>query len=342
MLSSFRILAVCIAAVVFLLSAGPSSAQSVVDVKIMSFNIRQDNGDIGNRASGNGWYPLLGNNGGRKDRALSVISTYNPDLLGVEEMLPNQYADLAGSAALAGYGYFGQGRDGGDVGERCGIFYKLSRFTELNEGDFWLSTTPTVPGTTFVGNGSDTGNPRMANWMILEDNLSHQSYFVLNTHWSLDALAEQQSAAFIRQQIKSLSGDLPLIVMGDFNTTLNSSALKTLIGTNDPTGFQLKDSYRTVYPTVSSNEATYHNFTGNTSGSAIDHILFSAGDFNATAAEIVHTVFPNNRYPSDHFPITTTLQVAVIPEASSFIMVGVGVLLIMLNQWRLGRSRTSY
>jgi len=318
---SVRTLVAYSTTIVLFLSAN-GFAQSVVDIKIMSFNIRQDNGDIGNRVSGNGWYPLLGNNGGRKDRALSVISTYNPDLLGVEEMLPNQYADLAGSAALAGYGYFGQGRNGGDVGERCGIFYKLSRFTELSEGEFWLSTTPTVPGTTFTGNGTDTGNPRMANWMILQDHQSHQSYFVLNTHWSLDTLAEQQSASFIRQEIKSLSGDLPLIVMGDFNSTLTSSALKNLVGTNDPTGFQLQDSYRSVYPTVGPNEATFHNFTGTTSGSAIDHILFSSGDFAATSAEIVHTVFANNKYPSDHFPITATLQVAVVPEASTVLLVG--------------------
>lgn len=326
-----RVLIVClVASPLFHLPA--ANAQTTADIKIMSFNIRQDNGDIGNRASGNGWYPLLGNNGGRKDRALSVISNYNPDLLGVEEMLPNQYADLAGSTALAGYGYFGQGRNGGDVGERCGIFYKLSRFTELNEGEFWLSTTPTIPGTTFVGNGSDTGNPRMANWMILQDNQSHQSYFILNTHWSLDSLAELQSANLIRQQIKLLAGDLPLIVMGDFNSTLANSSLKTLIGTNDPIGFQLKDSFRAVYPTVGANEATYHNFTGSTSGSAIDHIFFSPNDFNATAAEIVHTVFANNKYPSDHFPITTTLRVAVVPEVSTVVMVGIIVMTLIMTK----------
>lgn len=333
-----QVLFACVVSSLFL-HVPLAHGQANVDIKIMSFNIRQDNGDIGNRVSGNGWYPLLGTSGGRKDRALSVISNYNPDLLGVEEMLPNQYADLLGSTALAGYGYFGQGRNGGDVGERCGIFYKLSRFTEVHKGEFWLSTTPTIPGSTFFGNGSDTGNPRMANWMILHDNQSLQSYFILNTHWSLDSLAELQSANLIRQQIKSLAGDLPLIVMGDFNATLASNSLKTLMGLNDPTGFQLNDSYRTVYPTAGSNEATYHNFTGNATGAAIDHIFFSPNDFQATTADIVRTVFPNSRYPSDHFPITATLRVAVIPEVSTALMVGIFVMgVIVIRTIRAGRA----
>ena len=305
-----------------LLAMGVAQAEPTVDLKIMSFNIRYDDGNI---LSKNGWYSLVDETGGRRLRAMAVIDTFGPDILGVQEMLPLQYTDLTTTAPLAGFGYFGQGRNGGDVGERCGIFYRSSRFTALDEGDFWLSSTPTVPGTTFTGGGSDTGNPRMANWLILYDNQSLQSYFVLNTHWSLDSQARNLSGNLIRDQIKELAGDLPLIVLGDFNTTLGSTALNNLTGVNDPTGFHLTDAYRSVYPTVGSNEATFHNFTGNTSGSSIDHIFYSADTFTATSAEIVHTSFPTNLYPSDHFPLTATLQVTVVPEVSSVVLLTVGM-----------------
>lgn len=308
--------------VMLLVTMGEAQAEPVVDLKVMSFNIRYDEGNI---LSKNGWYSLVDESGGRRVRAIAVIDSFGPDILGVQEMLPLQYADLMNVAPLAGFDYFGQGRSGGDVGERCGIFYRSSRFTALDEGEFWLSSTPTVPGTTFTGGGGDTGNPRMANWLILHDNQSMQSFFVLNTHWSLDSQARNLSGNLIRDQIKELAGDLPLIVLGDFNATLGSTALKNLTGVNDPTGFQLTDAYRHVYPTVGPNELTFHNFTGNTSGSSIDHIFYSADTFTATSAEIVHTSFPNNLYPSDHYPITATLQVAVVPEVSSVILLAVGI-----------------
>ena len=38
------------------------------------------------------------------------------------------------------------------------IFFKKERFDLLDKGVFWLSETPSVPGTTFYGNGGDTNN----------------------------------------------------------------------------------------------------------------------------------------------------------------------------------------
>ncbi len=294
---------------------------TTVDLKLMSFNIRMDDASIGNKLSPNGWVTILQPNGNRRDRAFSVINTAAPDILGTEEGLPNQIADL--QTALPGYTYYGLGRNGGNNGEHSGIFYNTARFTAVAEGDFWLSTTPAVPGTTFTGGGSDTGNPRMATWIKLYDNQSHQTYFVLNTHWSLDAQARNQSATLIRNQIDQLSGGLPLIVMGDFNTTLGTTALQTLTGAT-VSGFKLTDAYRHVFPTVGPNEATYHNFTGNQSGSSIDHIFYDAGTFTATAAEIVHTSFPGGLYPSDHFPLTATLRVTVVPEPAAAVLVILG------------------
>src|SRR5262249_28480915 len=153
-------------------------------------------------------------------------------------------------------------------------------------------------------------------------NQSHQTYFVLSTHWSLDTSARNQSAALLRSQIDALSGGLPLIVMGDFNTTLGSTALQNLSGATT-SGFDLTDSYREVFPTVSSNEATFHDFTGNTSGSSIDHIFPSAGMLHATSAAIVRTSY-GGLYPSDHFPVTATLQAQVVPEPATLTLAIVG------------------
>ncbi|HEY4310800.1 MAG TPA: endonuclease/exonuclease/phosphatase family protein [Pirellulales bacterium] len=302
-------------------STASTGRAATVNLNVMTFNIKFDDGSIGNQFEANGWvvnkfYVPTGN---RRDKVEATISSAAPDIFGEQEGLPNQVTDLKN--AFPNYTYYGQGRNGGNgstSGETNGIFYLTSRFTEVAEGDFWLSTTPTVPGTTFVGGGTDTGNPRMVSWIKLYDNQSHQTYFVADTHWSLDTQAENQSGTFMRTELAQLAGGLPMIVIGDFNTTLPSTALQTLVGATS-SGFKLTDAYRHVYPTVGPNEATFHNFTGNQSGSAIDHIFYTASTFTATAAAIVHTTY-NGLYPSDHFPVTATLQVTVVPEPAAIVM----------------------
>jgi endonuclease/exonuclease/phosphatase family metal-dependent hydrolase len=302
-----------------------------VALNLMTFNIKGDSGSLAERVGENSWYPLFGNGAARKERALAVIGAYGPDLLSVQELKENQLADLLGSTELAGYEYYGAGRETGLAGDRNGVFYRASRFTRLAEGDFWLSSTPDVPGTVFAGNGSDTGNPRMASWLKLYDNQSQGTYFVLSTHWSLDSLARRQGSTLIRSQIEQLAGGLPIIVMGDLNATQSSTEYGTLIGKSSPTGFQLTSAYRDVFPTTGSQERTFHDWTGATSGSSIDHIFYSTGSiFDAVAANIVHTSFAG-KYPSDHFPVTANLLVTVVPEPTTVVMLSLGAVAIVLT-----------
>ncbi len=308
------------------LLAGTLVQAGTVNLNVMTFNIKEDDGT--NQLSPNSWVTdkSVIFTGDRRDKAIDTITSYAPDILGEQEGLPNQVNDL--KAALPGYTYYGQGRGGtgSNSGETNGIFYLTSRFTDLGHGDFWLSDTPTVPGTTFSGTGTDTSNPRMVSWIKLYDNQSHQTYFTVDTHWSLDALARDESATLMRDQIGQLAGGLPLLVIGDFNAELESTSLQTLDGTI-ASGFTLIDAYRDVYPTIDVDESTSHHFTGDQYGASIDHIFYDASTFTATAAQIVHTSY-NGLYPSDHFPVTATLQVNVVPEPASIVL-GLSVLLLI-------------
>lgn len=330
------ILLLTVALVVATFGRPAVSQAAQVSLNLMSFNIKGDGGSLAERTGANSWYPLFGNGAARKERALSVIGTYGPDLLSVQELKENQRADLLGSTALAGYAYYGAGRETGTTGDSNGVFYRTSRFTRLDQGDFWLSSTPDVPGTVFPGNGSDTGNPRMASWMKLYDNQSKATYFVLSTHWSLDSLARQQGASLIRTQIEQLAGGLPIIAMGDLNSTQTSTEYRRLSGALNPSGFQLTNAYRDVFPTSSGQERTFHDWTGNTSGPSIDHLFYSTGSIlDAVSANIVHTSF-SGKYPSDHFPVTVNLLVTVVPEPASGVMLVAGVTALVV--WR-GRIR---
>ena len=284
---------------------------SAATLSVMSFNIRNASGFSSGLIPPNGWFDATADKpleNGRRLRALGVIRANDPDVLGVQESISTQTMDL--KRELSGYHYFGVGRDDGDeFGEQNGIFFRSSRFSRIDGGHFWLSTTPDVPGTTFA-TSFDSGNPRMVTWVVLHDQLTGKPFVVLNTHWSLSSSARNQSANLIRTFLPQIADSRPTIIMGDLNTTESSSAFRTLQGTANPNDLLLVDAYRQIHER-SNQEATFHGYGGGTSGSRIDHILFSDGDFTAIDATIDRTTF-DGLQTSDHYPVTATL--AVVPE----------------------------
>ena len=319
-----RLLAISSVGLVLMLSASSSRAATL---DVMAFNIRNVTTFTNLAGPPNGWFDVndlpSGNLvNGRRLRAIAVIQANDPDIMGVQEADQIQVDDLLGE--FPHLDYFGAGRDDGlQLGEQSGIFYRADRFTRIDGGHFWLSTTPEVPGTTFA-TSFDSGNPRMATWVVLDDSLTGRSLFVLNTHWSLSSSARSSSADLIRDRLPALAGSLPVIVTGDLNTSESSSAFRTLRDGSDPSDRQLVDAYREVFLNPSSNERTFHNYNGGTSGSRIDHVLYSEGDFVALDAAIDRTSF-EGLFPSDHYPVTATL---LVPEPRSVGLLFLGITLV--------------
>ena len=114
----------------FLLCFAFSSRAFAQDFSIMSYNIKLD-------------YPKEGENSwtNRKPFFINQLKFYEPDVLGVQEAMPNQMKDM--DSLLVDYSYVGVGRDGGkDSGEYSAIFYKTDKFNIVKSGTFWLSETP--------------------------------------------------------------------------------------------------------------------------------------------------------------------------------------------------------
>jgi endonuclease/exonuclease/phosphatase family metal-dependent hydrolase len=314
----------------FLASVSMVSAETV-PLRAMSFNVRYA-GTTEDVIGTNGWYNLTTPSAGRVYKAIQVIRDNAPDIIGTQEALDVQIKDLTGQTLAAGltdYGYYGVGRTNGvAAGEYAAIFYKADRFTQLNAGTFWLSPTPDVAGSIYPGAGSI----RIASWVLLDDHLSHQQLFVLNTHMdNVGDTANNYAANLIRQRLPGLAGNAPILLTGDMNSTASSTVVRTLMGLNDPTGLQLGDAYREVHPVVQSNEATYHAYTGNTGGSRIDFTLHTS-ELTPVAAEIVRTSY-NGKYPSDHFPVTAQFTMAVVPEPATSVLLATGAVVV----WSYGR-----
>jgi endonuclease/exonuclease/phosphatase family metal-dependent hydrolase len=261
---------------------------------VMSFNLRGDfDGGVATDKP-TGWLRNDGEH--RRELVLRLASEANPDLLGVQEAYRNQVQELA--AALPGHAFVGVGRDdGAEAGEHSCLYYRTDRFELVDSGTFWLSKTPDKPST-YPG----AACPRIATWAVLRDKeAGNREFLVLNTHWDhVSSEARRYSAELIRER---LAGNLAAIVMGDLNVTEEDEPITTLLGEGPK---RLIDSFREVHPQRGENERSFHDFQGGEAGSRIDYIVHTDG-LRAMDAEIVRTSY-GDRYPSDHYPVTATLE----------------------------------
>jgi len=269
--------------------AVPVSQESGVELKLMSFNVRYENpGDPGSRA----WRQ-------RVIGAVRMIREEAPDVIGVQEALHGQAADLW--ASLPDYEFFGAGRDdGARKGEYSGIFYRRDRFEldVLDCGTFWLSDTPEIPGSKTWGNEI----PRVAAWMRLVDRSSQRGFYVFNTHWDHRHQGSREKAArLIASRIagRQKTGE-PVVLLGDFNATAGNPGMQYLTGT----GAGLVDVFATLHPREA-RRTTLHFWKGSRDGSLkVDHILVSP------AAKLLDAAIRDRDEPmvSDHFPVTARVR----------------------------------
>jgi len=250
----------------------------------MSFNIRYGLADDGN----NRWE-------NRKALVIDRIKTCDPDLIGMQECRDDFQAEFI-KANLQEYEFFGvrRAKDGETALEMAPILFKGSAFQVVQKGCFWLSATPNVVGSKSWGSTF----PRTATWVELIHIESSKSFTFLNTHFDYEPSAIRESAKLLKQWINQSTKGHPLIVTGDFNADKDSSAYQQL--TADGT---LMDMYEQVNP-QQKKAGTFHGYGG--SSDPIDWILAS-NHFDARAAEI-DRYHEGNLYPSDHYPVTATLQ----------------------------------
>jgi endonuclease/exonuclease/phosphatase family metal-dependent hydrolase len=260
-------------------------------LRVMSFNIRNSAA----RDGANDWAH-------RKERVVATIREFHPDLVGAQEVLADQYDDLAHT--LGEYILAGVARDdGARKGEWALILFRKERFESIDAGNFWLSDRPEE-----VGSKSwDAANIRICSWVKLRDKVAQKAIVFANTHFDhKGVIARRESATLLRRRLATLAKKDPLILAGDFNCTESDPPYRVLTESEplEANGFALIDSYRETYPERTQNEATFHAFKGGFAGARIDWILHSP-QFKAVAARIIHNAIPP--FSSDHYPVVAVL-----------------------------------
>lgn len=248
------------------------------ELRVMTFNVR---------------YPSSGDGAdiweNRRDLLVETIRETAPDVMGTQELfyLQGQYI----VEKLPDYAWFGVSRRGNKEDEHMGVFYKKSRLRVEDSGNFWLSETPEVPGSS----AWNMSLPRMVTWAIFTDLQTRQKFTYYNTHFAhrgqQDEPARVASAKLIASRIGLAS---PFLLTGDFNTTPGSEAYRILTAA-------LTDA-KSVAAATSGPEGTFHGFKGTVGPNRIDWILFRAPQWKVKR---VDAITKNNagRYPSDHLPV---------------------------------------
>ena len=251
---------------------------------VMSFNIRYGTAQDGDNA----WEH-------RRDLVLATIAAEDPDILGLQEALRFQLDEIG--AAFPAYQEIGVGRDDGvAAGEYAAILIRRDRFTVEASGTFWLSDTPQAPGSMSWGNRI----PRVCTWAVLVDRLTGRRFAVFNTHLDHESQpARARGTTLIVERTGSLAGDVPALVLGDFNAGEDNAALTPVRAA----GFV--DVYRTV-DSDPAGDGTFGGFRGDSTGARIDYI-FARGGWTVQGADILRRR-SGVRDPSDHFPVTARLR----------------------------------
>ncbi|KAH0742589.1 hypothetical protein KY290_030582 [Solanum tuberosum] len=267
-----------------------------VSLSVMTFNLLEDQLED----SPNSWEK-------RKDLCISVITSYSPMILCTQQGVKSQLDYI--QQCLQGYEQFGMSRKGAEdtSDQHCTIFYDKEKVELLEGGTFWLSESPSVPG---------SAEPPGFSFQIVNTTMDEFS-----------PRARRRGALLTWQHIASLPPSLSVVYCGGFNTQKESTTGRFLLGRSREHG--VVGDMRDVWPNarVRKNVSlirTYHGFKGTKQGPLeffklifralclcwdrqtqdlhVDWILFRGRSLIPVSCEVVSDNI-DGFYPSSHYPV---------------------------------------
>ena len=284
--------------------------------KICNYNIRYYNGS-GNSAID---WP------NRKAKVFEMILRHKMDVCGIEEITKYQSPDFI--STLTDYEYVGYGRDNGKEnsagasGEQTGLIYKKDRYIKLDQGRFFLSSTPYK-----VSKVKNSDFNRLVAWVKLKDRTSGEEFFFFSTHFNHNYTATKvqvrtEQAEVAIAEVPKIAGDLPYFFVGDFNCEITEPSYEMLstrwtdafiaMGDNAIGAYVCNEEQQTNYPTKCAWEG--NTYTGlyssdDKSPKRIDLVLFDASRATISSYFADNDDMGLEKYPSDHLPVITEMTI---------------------------------
>jgi endonuclease/exonuclease/phosphatase family metal-dependent hydrolase len=251
-------------------------------ISVLTLNLRFGLADDGP----NGWQY-------RKKVFPSLFEKYRADFIGFQEA--NDFQTNFLNEMLAEYDFIGKHSPSPSFWQDIIIFYKKT-WTCIYREHFFLSPTPTIPS-----RFRESRWPRQCTIGMFKS--GEHRIICVNTHFDFDAPVQIKSAKLIMERLRRFPRDIPVIIVGDFNTTPFSACYDIFTGhgrKSEEKGYYFKNAFKKPFP------GTHHGFTGVINGDHIDWILYRGKIFKQDCRVIRDSI--DGLYPSDHFPLHATFK----------------------------------
>ncbi len=237
----------------------------------------------------------------RQPRVLSLIETYKPDSLGVQECSKAWREYFSESLDNIGYK-----RIGATKNQKIGIIYNAATVKPIANGSFWLTEKPeSLKLTVEWAEGKTDLIERLGMFVVFEHIATGQRYIHFNTHLETqknNIIQTKQTEVLLQyiDKIREKYDNIPVVVTGDFNYTNKSSAYKTLMST------VLCDTKEVS--TTSSGNGSFNKFIGPDHHSdPIDQILATREGWMYHNYKVLYDRF-NGNYVSDHYAVIADIE----------------------------------
>lgn len=225
-----------------------------------------------------------------------LFKKYRTDFIGFQEA--NDFQTDFLNEMLTEYDFIGKRSPSPSFWQDIIIFYKKT-WTCIYREHFFLSPTPTIPS-----RFRESRWPRQCTMGMFKN--GRHRIICVNTHLDFDTSVQIKSAKLIMERLLRFPSDVPVIMVGDFNTTPFSPCYNIFTGHGqkiEEKEWYFKNAFKKPFP------GTHHGFTGSINGDYIDWILYRGKIFKQESRVIRDTI--DCLYPSDHFPLYATFKLAV-------------------------------
>jgi endonuclease/exonuclease/phosphatase family metal-dependent hydrolase len=264
--------------IIYVLSPEYGFSQSL---NLMTYNIRLDVAVDGVNKWDN-----------RKEVFAAQIKFYEPDVLGIQESMPNQVSYL--DSNLTNYKHIGIAREGVGKGEASPIFYNTQRLSLVTQNTFWLSETPEK-----ISKGWDASYLRVCTYALFADIKTRRKFWVFNTHLDNDGeVARKKSIELILKKVQTINTkNYPFFLMGDFNATPETAVIVGLKKI-------MNDSKDVSVAKPFGPQGSFNNFEFDKPVTMlIDYIFVTKSADVVVNKYAVLSDSYNLKYPSDHLPV---------------------------------------
>lgn len=226
------------------------------------------------------------------------INLEKPDIIGFQECTPKNMELM--EKLFPEYSFHGTYRSKNYWGEGIFTAVKKDLFRVVACEIFWISPTPYIPGSRFP---TQSDCPRICNVTEIRRRKDDKMIRLFNIH--LDHISEEARRDGMRcvlDKMAEYSARLPMttVILGDFNATPQSIAIKMCAQHNAPT----------LTDVTSALAYTYHDF-GKQSDKVpfkIDYIFASPDLAGAHVKTETWKDEHNGIYLSDHYPVSAEFE----------------------------------